>query len=74
MVFQLGSLKALGPNGFSAKFYQHMWPSIGQDIVSFVQDFLFLINKGSLTIINKTFYKMSVTIDLSVYIKLYIRL
>lgn len=37
--FQLGSLRSPGPDGFAAIFYQHMWESIGLDIINIVHEF-----------------------------------
>ena len=39
VVFQIGSLKSPGSDGYPARFFQHMWDSIGNDIIAFVQDF-----------------------------------
>lgn len=53
VVFQIGSLKSPGSDGYPARFFQHMWDSIGNDIIAFVQDFF--KHKFSLGKINKTF-------------------
>lgn len=37
VVFQLGSLKSPGLDGYLAKLYQHMWDSIGYDIIAVEQ-------------------------------------
>lgn len=52
-VFQLGSLKSPGLDGYPTKFYQHMWESLGIDITNIVQDFF--RHKSSLKRINKSF-------------------
>lgn len=38
-VFQLGSLKALGPDGLNGQFYQHFWEDIKMDAMLLVQKF-----------------------------------
>jgi len=37
---QMGPLKASGPDGFSATFYQQNWPSIGKEVCFAVSDFI----------------------------------
>ena len=39
VIFEMKSLKALGPNGFPALFYKHYWETIGDQIVSTTQSF-----------------------------------
>lgn len=56
IVFQLGPLKALGPDAYPAKFYQYMWETVGADIVNIVQDFLKY--NVSLKAINRTFISL----------------
>lgn len=51
--FQLGTLKAPGPNGYPTIFHQHMWGTIGKDFWSLVQE-KFRVG-FSLQKINKTF-------------------
>ena len=53
VVFNLGSLKSTGPDGYPAKFYQHIWDTISRDIVNIVKSFFKY--KFSLGKINKTF-------------------
>lgn len=50
---QLGSLKSPSPDGYPAIFYQHMWESVGFDIINIVQEFF--RSKSSLQKIHKTF-------------------
>lgn len=38
-VFQLGALKAPGPDGFNGSFYQQSWESIKDDLAQLVQEF-----------------------------------
>lgn len=38
-VFQLGGLKAPGPDGFSGQFYHSSWEVVGDDVVNMVKDF-----------------------------------
>lgn len=38
-VFQLGALKAPGPDGFPAIFFQHYWKEVGVAITEMVQHF-----------------------------------
>lgn len=35
-VFQLDPLKSLGPDGYPAKFYQHIWEDVGEDIINII--------------------------------------
>ena len=37
--FSLGSTKALGPDGFSGKFYHSAWSEIADSVCSMVNDF-----------------------------------
>ena len=39
-LFQIGPLKALGPDGFLARFFQRNWGTIKESIVAAVQEFL----------------------------------
>ncbi|KAG5523350.1 hypothetical protein RHGRI_035240 [Rhododendron griersonianum] len=43
--FQLGDLKAPGPNGFNGLFYQQFWDTVGLDVSKAVKEFF---NDGSL--------------------------
>lgn len=52
-MFQLGPLKSPGPNGYPAKFHQHMWGSIRPDVSVLVQKFL--KTRSSLRKLNETF-------------------
>jgi hypothetical protein len=38
-LFQIGPLKALGPDGLPARFFQRNWPLLRQDIIQAVQAF-----------------------------------
>ena len=38
-VFDLGDLKAPGPDGFPGLFFQHFWPLVGHDVFLLVKDF-----------------------------------
>lgn len=38
--FELGSLKAPGPDGFQGTFYQNYWSIIHEEIVGTAEDFL----------------------------------
>lgn len=38
-LFQIGPLKAPGPDGFPARFYQRNWATIKEDVIKVVQDF-----------------------------------
>jgi hypothetical protein len=38
-MFQMGPLKAAGPDGFPARFYQRHWDIVGKDIVAATQMF-----------------------------------
>lgn len=38
-IFQLGALKALGPNVMSAMFYQKSWDIVGRDVVAAIMHF-----------------------------------
>lgn len=38
-MFQIGPLKALGPDGFPARFYQRNWGILKEDVVKAVQTF-----------------------------------
>jgi hypothetical protein len=39
VMFQMGPLKAPGPNGFPAMFYQRNWSVVKQDVIASIQDF-----------------------------------
>ncbi|XP_021996282.1 uncharacterized protein LOC110893484 [Helianthus annuus] len=38
-MFSMGNDKAPGPDGYTAAFYKHAWPIIGQDVASAIMDF-----------------------------------
>jgi hypothetical protein len=38
-VFSLNKNKALGPDGFSAGFFQRAWPIVGEDVIEAILDF-----------------------------------
>ena len=38
-VFQIGADKALGPDGYSALFYQTAWKEIGNEVCGMVKEF-----------------------------------
>ena len=44
-LFQMGPIKALGPNGMNALFYQKFWHVVGNNVVLAVLDFL---NNGNM--------------------------
>ncbi|XP_057432516.1 uncharacterized protein LOC130725290 [Lotus japonicus] len=37
-IFEMGSLKALGPDGLQPVFFQSQWPIVGKSVVNFVTD------------------------------------
>ena len=39
-LFQMGTIKALGPDGMNALFYQKFWHVVGDSVVSAVLDYL----------------------------------
>jgi len=39
VLFSMNPNKALGPDGFSAGFFQKAWPIIGEDVCSAIQEF-----------------------------------
>ena len=41
-IFQIGALKAPGPNGIPASFYQQYWSIVQNDVISIVQAFFHL--------------------------------
>nr|DAD25786.1 TPA_asm: hypothetical protein HUJ06_027254 [Nelumbo nucifera] len=41
VAFQIGELKAPGPDGMSASFFHKCWSIIEQDVVSFIQSLFF---------------------------------
>ena len=43
-LFQMGPLKAPGPDGFPARFFQRNWGPIKDDIVKAVQQFFYFCN------------------------------
>ena len=43
-LFQMGSTKALGPNGMNALFYQKFWHVVSDNVVLAVLDFLNIRN------------------------------
>lgn len=53
LFFRLGPLKSPRPNGYPAKFYQHMWEDVLEDIINIVHKFF--TNQFSLSTINYTF-------------------
>lgn len=38
-IFEMASYKALGPDGMHAGFYQHAWPSIGENVFEHVKNY-----------------------------------
>lgn len=56
VMFEVNSNKSLGPDNFTAKFYQECWPIIKIDLVRVVKDFF---HKGKmLREVNNTFIVM----------------
>lgn len=59
VVFQMGALKAPGPDGFSGIFYQHSWDIVKTDLFQLVQKFFQtgvldpLLNRTHLSLIPK---------------------
>lgn len=41
-VWDCGGDRSLGPNGFSFAFLKHCWDLLGEDIISFVQEFFYV--------------------------------
>lgn len=39
VVFQLGAMKAPGPDGMNGQFYQHHWEDLQQDVFNMVKNF-----------------------------------
>lgn len=39
VVFELGSNKAPGPDGFTGAFYQNAWPTVGNQVCSLIKEF-----------------------------------
>ncbi len=42
-MFSLNKNKALGPDGFSAGFFQRAWPIVGEDVIEAILDFFSLM-------------------------------
>ena len=60
IVFQMGSLKAAGPDGFSALFFKSYRETVGNDVISMVRDFFIIrtlhpsINSCNIVLIPKS--------------------
>lgn len=52
-VFEMGKLKAPGPDGFPPGFYQHYWDAVENDLTRFVADFF--LGKLDLSSVNHTY-------------------
>lgn len=50
VVFQMGKLKAPGPDGFQAGFFQEYWDIVGEDVIEAVKNFF--SNNSSISSLN----------------------
>lgn len=59
--YQLGGMKAPGPDSFTSMFYQNSWDIVGADICCFVKSFF--VNEVDVACLNETNMVLIPTID-----------